>query len=70
MKRSRLDLETRKSRMPRSSLLNKEKCLNPWNKKCESTDIAIYIMYEGEQLPICRDCWAAISAKNIEWLCG
>jgi len=45
----------------------KETCLNPWNGKCGNTDIALYIMYKGRRLPICRDCWEAISSKDIEW---
>lgn len=45
-----------------------EKCLNPWNGECGKTDIAIYVMYNGERLPICRRCWEDISTKDVEWM--
>jgi len=45
----------------------KEVCGNPWNGECTSTNIALYIMYKGRRLPICRRCWEAISSRNIEW---
>jgi len=44
-----------------------EHCLNPWNGECRSTDIAIYIMYKGERIPLCWKCWREISRKNIVW---
>jgi len=44
-----------------------ERCMNPWNGKCSSTDIALYIMFKGRRLPICRKCWKDISSKDIEW---
>jgi len=47
--------------------VGKETCMNPWNGRCGSTDIALYIMYKGDRLPICRECWEAISSKDVEW---
>lgn len=44
-----------------------EHCANPWNGKCEGTDITVYIYYKGEQLPICKSCWAEIADAEIEW---
>ena len=44
-----------------------ERCLNPWNGGCESTDIAIYIMYKGNKIPLCWKCWRKISRKDFEW---
>ena len=44
-----------------------EHCRNPWNGKCRSTDIQLYIMYKGMQLPVCRRCWGEIAEKPIEW---
>ncbi len=42
-------------------------CRNPWNRECRNTDIVLSIYYNGEFLPICRECWEKISEKNIEW---
>lgn len=42
-------------------------CRNPWNTECRNTDIELTIYYNGELLPICRECWKEISEKNIEW---
>jgi len=39
----------------------KERCMNPWNGECSSQDITLYIFYEGQRLPICRECWKAIA---------
>ena len=44
-----------------------ERCMNPWNGKCSSEDIALYIIFKGRRLPICRKCWMDISSKDIEW---
>lgn len=44
-----------------------EYCLNPWNGECRSTEIAVYIMYGGERIPLCWKCWREISRKNIVW---
>jgi hypothetical protein len=44
-----------------------ENCKNPWNGKCENTDIAVYIYYRDRRLPICRDCWSHIAENDIEW---
>jgi hypothetical protein len=45
----------------------RESCMNPWNGKCMETDVALYIIYRGERLPICRKCWGTISSTDIEW---
>jgi len=47
-----------------------DRCMNPWNGECRSTDIALFIYYEGRKLPICRRCWVEIASTNIEWSCG
>jgi hypothetical protein len=44
-----------------------ENCANPWNGECRSTDIVLYILFEGDNLPICRDCWNEIAETDIEW---
>jgi hypothetical protein len=44
-----------------------ERCRNPWNGECKSTDIHLYIMFKGRQLPICRRCWSKIADKRLEW---
>jgi len=45
-----------------------EVCRNPWKRKrCNSIDIAVYIRYRGELLPICRTCWCRIAKLNREW---
>jgi len=44
-----------------------EHCRNPWNGKCRSTDIELYVMHKGAQLPICRRCWGRIANSNVEW---
>jgi len=51
----------------RSAIIAGERCMNPWNGRCSNTDIALYIMFKGRRLPICRKCWREISSKNIEW---
>ena len=45
----------------------RERCRNPWNGRCDNTDIALYIFHEGERLPICRLCWHEIADKDFEW---
>ena len=46
-----------------------EKCKTPFlkRKKCESTDIFCSIMYKGEELVICHNCWKIISKSDAEW---
>lgn len=48
-------------------MLKVEHCRNPWNGKCKSMDIYLYIIYKGAQLPICRRCWNRIAERRIEW---
>jgi hypothetical protein len=45
----------------------RERCRNPWNGKCENTDIQVYILYRGEKLPICSRCWSEICETDLEW---
>jgi hypothetical protein len=45
----------------------KENCANPWNGECKSTDIVLYILYRGDNVPICRDCWNEIADTGVEW---
>jgi len=68
-KRSRLTLETKSNRteFPEPQSLETEVCMNPWNGKCTNTDVALYIIYKNERLPICHKCWKDISSQNIEW---
>jgi len=51
----------------RNDLNVKGHCENPWNAKCRNTDIEVSIYYRSEFLPICRECWQEISARNLEW---
>jgi hypothetical protein len=44
-----------------------DSCKNPWNGKCSSTNIEVYIQYKDRILPICRHCWSEIAEKDIEW---
>jgi hypothetical protein len=44
-----------------------ERCRNPWNGRCENTDIQLYIYYDGERLPICGKCWSQICDGDFEW---
>jgi hypothetical protein len=44
-----------------------ERCRNPWDGKCRNADIAIYISYKGEELPICSRCWRRIASMDVEW---
>ena len=50
-----------------ASSVRVERCRNPWNGRCKSTDIELYIMYKGAKLPICRSCWTMLAEKNVEW---
>ena len=50
----------------RESMLD-ARCRNPWNGDCRNTDIELSIYYDGEFLPICRNCWQEISNRNLEW---
>jgi len=47
--------------------LEAERCANPWNPRCKSTDIKLYIQYNGKILPICSACWSKIVKRGIEW---
>jgi len=44
-----------------------DSCKSPWNGKCSSTNIEVYIQYKDQVLPICRHCWGEIAEKDIEW---
>jgi hypothetical protein len=47
--------------------VQREQCANPWNGKCGSTDITVYISLNEDYLPICRSCWNKIADKDFEW---
>ena len=34
---------------------------------CSSENIKLYIMVNGEKLPICQKCWSNIADKDMEW---
>lgn len=44
-----------------------ETCKNPWNGKCENSDIELYIVFRGEKKPICRQCWAKLAEQDLKW---
>lgn len=44
-----------------------EQCKNPWEKECRDEDIELYILFKGERLPICRQCWSKLAEKDVEW---
>ena len=44
-----------------------EFCQNPWNSKCKSQDIELYVIYEGRTIPICETCWRKIAKSDLEW---
>ncbi|MDH5440348.1 MAG: hypothetical protein OEZ48_08035 [Candidatus Bathyarchaeota archaeon] len=49
------------------ALSKAESCGNPWNPNCESSEIELYIMYEGAKVPICRSCWQELAETDLEW---
>ena len=57
----------RKPKVSRFTHTNNELCRNPWNGRCESSEIALYIFYDGERLPICWKCWNEIAEHDLEW---
>lgn len=44
-----------------------EKCRSPLNPSCGRRDIAVYIVYGGRKLPICKGCWEQIADTDLEW---
>jgi len=44
-----------------------EHCKNPWKNKCKSENIKLYILFKGQKLPICKQCWNSISEKELDW---
>jgi hypothetical protein len=44
-----------------------ERCKNPWKHNCKSENIKLYILFKGEKLPICRQCWSTLADKDVEW---
>ncbi|MEM2098244.1 MAG: hypothetical protein QXU99_00650 [Candidatus Bathyarchaeia archaeon] len=44
-----------------------EHCKNPWNNKCVSEDIMLYILLRGEKLPVCRRCWSELADSEVYW---
>jgi len=57
----------RKPKVSGSIHSHHESCQNPWNGTCGNTEIVLYIYYEGERLPICRECWKGIADHDLEW---
>jgi len=49
-------------------MVEEEKCGNPWARRpCGRRDIAVYIIVNGEKIPICHECWRRIANSNREW---
>lgn len=44
-----------------------ERCKNPWSNRCKNSDVALYILYKGEEVPICSRCWRRIADMDVEW---
>lgn len=36
-------------------------------RKCSSEEIAVYIMFKGERLSICHECWKKLAPTDFEW---
>ena len=44
-----------------------ESCKSPLKPDCGSRDIAVYIVFGGKTLPVCRKCWDEIAETDLEW---
>ncbi|MDR1993079.1 MAG: hypothetical protein LBQ98_06235 [Nitrososphaerota archaeon] len=44
-----------------------EQCKNPWKHVCTSEDIKLYIQINGENLPICQQCWGQLADQEEGW---
>lgn len=45
-----------------------EVCKNPFRKRrCDRTDIAMYIIHNNKKKPICSKCWKKIAKSDHEW---
>jgi hypothetical protein len=44
-----------------------ERCSNPWNLDCENFDIALTIVVDKKNHPICRNCWDEIGESDKVW---
>ena len=44
-----------------------ESCKSPLKPDCGSRDIAVYIVFGGKTLPLCRKCWEEIADTDLEW---
>ncbi|MCS7096188.1 MAG: hypothetical protein N3F10_05260 [Candidatus Bathyarchaeota archaeon] len=44
-----------------------EHCKNPWKKGCKNDNVEVYIMLNGDKLPICKSCWSEIAKEDLEW---
>ncbi|HKZ87600.1 MAG TPA: hypothetical protein VJ066_00405 [Candidatus Bathyarchaeia archaeon] len=44
-----------------------EQCKNPWKNQCQSENIKLYIMFKGEKIPICKQCWTNIADIDADW---
>jgi hypothetical protein len=51
----------------RKETLVLEHCKNPWKETCKNGNITLYILFKGEKLPICRQCWSTIAEEEIDW---
>lgn len=34
---------------------------------CLNQDIAVYIMWKGRKIGLCKKCWGKVSKSNLEW---
>jgi hypothetical protein len=48
-----------------SEVKKMEHCKNPLKDECRSENIKLYIQKNGENLPICQQCWIKIADQ--EW---
>ncbi len=44
-----------------------EHCKNPWIDNCACENIKLYIQMNGENLPICNQCWSKIAEQEADW---
>jgi hypothetical protein len=51
--------------------MNAEKCMihvvSRRYKKCNNANIALYIMWKGERVPLCMKHWVQIAKSRREW---
>lgn len=46
-----------------------ESCQNPFFSctSSEPTKIALDILYKGQRLPLCKDCWQKLADTDAQW---